>query len=379
MKIVADENIPLLKDFFASIGEVYAVPGRSLEPNQVKDADILLIRSVTQVDQSLLKDSNVRFVGTATIGLDHIDCDYLDQHGIVYANAPGCNALSVVEYIFSCLTVLAEIDQIRLEEKSVGIVGCGHIGGALAKKLKKLGVEVLINDPPLARMGVRGLVSLDDVLKADIISLHVPLTKTGQFATEHLIDQKVLMQLSENQVLINSSRGRVVDNGALLQKLEKQPGFRVVLDVWENEPAIATRLLEKVIIGTPHIAGYSLDGKAKGTEIVCRELCQYLGLPGPNKAARFLPMPPLTTLGFSSQADTDWAVTTAIRASYDVRIDNWKLKNKMHLAATEFASHFDRVRKDYPVRREFGTIKVMLDNTSPKLADKLKTLGFVLE
>ncbi|PID42130.1 MAG: 4-phosphoerythronate dehydrogenase PdxB [Proteobacteria bacterium] len=378
MKIVADENIPLLGDFFSSIGDVHTFPGRSLGPAQVKDADILLVRSVTRVDPVLLKGARVRFVGTTTIGLDHIDTDYLDEQGITYVNAPGCNAISVVEYVISSLVLLVEMEQARLEDKSVGIIGCGQIGGRLARKLKKLGVRVLMNDPPLARQGVAGLVSLDEVLKADIITLHVPLTKSGAFATQHLIDSTVLNQLSEDQVLINSSRGGVVDNRALLSKLEKHPGFRVVLDVWENEPRIDTGLLGKVAIGTPHIAGYSLDGKAKGTEMVYREVCQYLGLQCREKASGFLPEPPLTELGFGQQADADQAVATAIRAVYDVRMDDCRTRSGLHLSPDGFADYFDRLRKDYPVRREFGSVNIRLKNRHGQLADKLKALGFTL-
>ncbi len=376
MKIVADENIALLDKFFSQLGEITRVSGRQLTADQVRDADVLLVRSVTPVNEALLAGSSVRFVGTATIGLDHLDTVYLDAQGIKYANAPGCNANSVVEYVFSVLTLLAEYDQFRIQDKTVGIIGYGNVGKALAVRLKKFGVNVLINDPPLQDEGAQGLCSLEEVLQADILTLHVPLTEDGDHPTHHLFDEARLASLANHQYLINTSRGSVIDNQALVGKLKATPDFRVVLDVWENEPAINPELLDRVILGTPHIAGYSLDGKAIGSEMVYRELCQFLGFPARHKAGQFLPEPPLTKLGFSSAADETWALSTAIRASYDVRVDNWKLKSKKNLATETLAQHFDHMRKHYPARREFCNIKIQLKNVEAGLLHKFNALGF---
>lgn len=377
MKIVADENIILLDKFFSQFGEIVRVSGRQITPEHVRDADVLLVRSVTPVNEQLLGGSSVRFVGTATIGLDHLDTGYLQANNIRYVNAPGCNANSVVEYVLSVLVLLAEFDQFRIQDKTVGIIGYGHVGKLLAYRLRKFGVKVLVNDPPLEKEGESGLVSLDEVLlQADIISLHVPLTTDGDYPTFHLFNEELLARLSTDQALINTSRGSVIDNKALLLKLKEYPNMRVVLDVWENEPNISPELLDRVVLGTPHIAGYSMDGKAIGSEMVYRELCQFLGLPARMKAGQFLPEPPLTKLGFSSQAEEAWAVATAIRASYDVRVDNWKLKGKKNAGEEVLAAHFDHMRKTYPARREFCNVKVQLKNVEAGLLHKLNALGF---
>ena len=373
MKIVADENIPLIHKFFDDIGHIETYPGRELTSQQLNGADVLLVRSVTQVDEALLKGSNVKFIGTCTIGYDHIDIDYLNDNNIAFASAPGCNANSVVEYVLSCLSVLSETRNINLNEITVGVVGCGNVGGRLAVKLKKLGVITRCYDPLIEQAGMS---SFEDVLDCDIISLHTPLTTEGDHPTRHLFNKSILSKLRDNQVLINSGRGAVIDGSALKEKLKKEPSFTAILDVWENEPSIDPELAQLVTIGTPHIAGYSLDGKVSGTEMIYKALCQNFGLPLRKKAAQFMPEPPLSKLTFSSQAVVNDAMHTAIRSCYDVRYDHYQLMTSLKGNETQRRLAFDQLRKGYRARREFNTIKVSLKNADSTMYSVFRDLGF---
>lgn len=375
MKIVADENIPLLDRFFGDVGHVIDLPGREINQEHVKDADILIVRSVTQVNKNLLDGSSVRFVGTCTIGLDHIDQAYLSERGIQLASAPGSNANSVVEYVLSCLSVLTETHNLDLETLSVGIVGYGNVGSLLARRLSKLGVNYVACDPFLDQEE-HGLVSQEEVMACDIVSLHVPLTQTGSHPTHHLINQSLLDNMRDDQILINTCRGAVVDNTALRTKLESNPSFTAILDVWENEPNIDLELAKRVFIGTPHIAGYSFDGKVAGTEMIYQALCQFMGLPARHKAAQFLEEPPLSKMAFTSMADVDWCLHTAIRACFDVRHDHSVLRSSLILPDEERYQAFDRFRKNYRCRREFSGVKVQLKQVDSELHTKFKALGF---
>jgi len=373
MKIVADENIPLIHNFFDDFGIIETYPGRELTSQQLIGADVLLVRSVTQVNEALLKSSNVKFVGTCTIGYDHIDIDYLNDNNIAFASAPGCNAVSVVEYILSCLSVLSETKGINLNEITVGVVGCGNVGGRLAEKLKKLGVITHCYDPLIDQSGMS---SFEDILGCDILSLHTPLTTEGDYPTHHLFNASVLSKLRDNQVLINSGRGAVIDGSALKDKLTEEPSFTAILDVWENEPVIDPELAQLVTIGTPHIAGYSLDGKVAGTEMIYKALCQNLGLPLRKKAAQFMPEPPLSKLAFSSEAIVNDAMHTAIRSCYDVRYDHYQLITSLKGNETQRRLAFDQLRKGYRARREFSTVKVSLKNADSTVYSVFRDLGF---
>lgn len=376
MKIVADENIPLLQRFFGELGDVIAVPGRLITADTVRDADILLVRSVTPVDQSLLDGSSVRFVGSTTIGTDHVDLNYLQQHNIGFANAPGSNANSVVEYVLSCLSILTETHALDLDTIKFGIVGFGSVGSTLARRLQKLGVEYRVFDPLIAQDSDPTLTSFERVLACDVISLHVPLTMDGEHPTRHLFNADILAQLGADQILINTSRGAVVDNAALREALARAESFTAILDVWENEPAIDPELARRVFIGTPHIAGYSFDGKVAGTEMVYRALCQCYGLPVRHRAAQFLEEPPLAKMAFTSNADVDWCIHTAIRACFDVRHDHGHLRHSMKLADAERVAAFDVFRKNYRCRREFSGVKIQLKQADSELHTKFKALGF---
>lgn len=267
MKILVDENIPYAQALFSRLGEVIAVAGRTISSRQLAKIDALIVRSITRVDGALLDGSGVKFVGSATAGTDHVDQDWLANAGIYFASAPGCNAIAVVEYVFSVLLWLAQRDGFALHEKTVGIIGVGNVGRCLQRRLEAFGVNTLLCDPPLAEAGNSGQwQSLEKlVLEADVLTFHTPLIRNGPYSTWHQVDAELLAVLPANRILINACRGAVVDNAALLEVLEKGKRLRVVLDVWELEPALSLPLLARADIGTAHIAGSTLEGKARGT------------------------------------------------------------------------------------------------------------------
>lgn len=384
MLIVADENIPLVDSFFGDFGEIRRVSGRLMSPKDVADADILLVRSVTVVDEALLKGSRVRFVGTATIGTDHIDQQWLADNDIAFCAAPGCNANSVVEYVLSVLALYAERRGLGdWSELSIGIVGVGNVGGRLATKLGRLGFAVKLCDPPRAETDPDGdYVDLEEALACDVVTLHTPLNKAGTDATHHLLDAARLKNLTGSQLLINTSRGEVIDNPALLARLDQADAPTVVLDVWEKEPAIMPELAAKVWLATPHIAGYSLEGKLQGTEMIYQSVCRFLGFPVRKQAGQYLPEPALSKLSFTSSAGDISAAFMAMRCCYDPRRDDASLR--VALAGAEgndgdLGQAFDCLRKEYPVRREFSSVKIQLKGASKVLRDTFKALGFKLK
>lgn len=377
MLLVADENIPLLENFFADMATIRRVPGRRISSADVAQADALLVRSVTRVDQELLADSPVRFVGTATIGTDHVDMSWLAKQGIAFVSAPGCNANAVVEYVLSCLSQHLERRQCSWTDISVGIVGGGNVGGRLRQRLSRMGTHVLVNDPPLAEAGEEGLSSLREVLGCDVVSLHTPLQMGGDYPTHHLIGERELQAMGPGRLLINTSRGEVVDNAALKACLRAGTAPVTVLDVWEGEPGVDPELADLVWLGTPHIAGYSLEGKVLGTERIYRGLCQFLDRAPMKKAEQYLPDPALRKLGFCSTADPDEVYHTAIRACYDVRRDDQRLRDM--LATTEPKAQglaFDQLRRNYRIRREFSSLRVELKGAGKAIPQGLMALGF---
>jgi len=380
--IVADENIPLLDSFFGDIGEIRRVSGRSMSNEDVRDADIVLVRSVTRVNRELLEGSRVRFVGTTTIGTDHVDLDWLEAAGIRFSAAPGCNANSVAEYVLSVLSLHAERRGLAdWSQLSVGIVGVGNVGGELAHKLERLGFDVRLCDPPRAdrEEDDQEFVSLEEAMKCDVVSLHTPLTREGDHPTLHMIGHPELEALGANQLLINAGRGEVIDSSALLARLDQGNAPTVALDVWEQEPRIHPELVDRVWLATPHIAGYSLEGKVQGTEMIYQALSQFLGLPVRKKAGQFLPEPALSKISFTSSADEDDAIRIALRACYDPRPDDARLRNAMTGSVEERGAAFDRLRRDYPVRRECSSLKIQLKGTSKSLQDSFRAIGFKLK
>ncbi|MGB7931847.1 MAG: 4-phosphoerythronate dehydrogenase PdxB [Gammaproteobacteria bacterium] len=377
MKIIADENIPAVAQAFGTLGEVTLLPGRMLRSQDVRAADVLLVRSVTHVGRELLHGSRVRFVGSATIGFDHVDLDYLQSRSIGFATAPGSNATSAAEYVVSALLALGEREGFSLARRTIGIVGCGNVGSRVRDRLAALGCDCLINDPPLReRGGHDAFVGLDDILQADIISVHVPLERSGRHPTRHLFDESFLQRMKPNAVLINTSRGAVVDNAALDALLARRRDLCVALDVWEGEPAIDMRLLEKVTLGTAHIAGYSLDGKLRGTEMIYRAACDYLGCAPRWDAAAVLPAANTLDLRGLPGGDDLERLRAAVFNAYDIRADDERLRELLRLPPAERPAGFDRLRKEYPVRREFAATTVIVDADAGRLCGLLRGIGF---
>lgn len=376
MLIVADENIPLLDAFFEGFGEIRRVPGRSIDRATVEQADVLLVRSVTNVSRALLEGSKVRFVGTCTIGTDHLDLDYFQQAGITWSSAPGCNARGVVDYVLGSLLTLAEIEGVTLTERTYGVVGAGEVGGRLVKVLKGLGWNVLVCDPP--RQAVEGgdYVSLEQIVaQCDVISLHTPLTKSAEQPTWHLFDEPRLRQLKPGAWLINASRGPVVDNSALREVLLEREDLQAVLDVWEGEPSVDIALAELCVIATPHIAGYSLDGKQRGTAQIYQALCQFLGQPATVSLDDLLPAPWLAHVSLNASSDPAWALAMLCRGVYDPRRDDADFRRSLVVSGTEQRTAFDLLRKHYPERREIDGLKVRIEGDSPALRRIVTALG----
>jgi len=371
MKIVADENIPFAREAFSSLGDVTLAHGRRMPP--LHDTDVLIVRSITRVDEALLGNSPVRFVGTATIGYDHIDVDYLKKRNIGFASAPGSNSNSVSEYVVAALLVYARDRGITLDGRSIGVIGVGNVGSKVVRKCESLGMRVLKNDPPLYdKTRDPSFLPLGDVITADFITLHVPLAKDGDYPTYHMVNRDFVRSM--NGVLINSSRGSVVDEGALSSALGGAV-HAAILDVWENEPNI-DRSLALRVSGTPHIAGYSFDGKVNGTQMMYDAVCHHFGIEPEWNAGEVLP--PGATIACSwvhGSTDED-VLRDAVHQVYDIERDFETFRRSM--------ADFDRLRKEYPVRREFPTAKVLyvgaeyiqpLHGNAPA-AGKLKGLGF---
>lgn len=383
MKIVADQQIPGAIQAFSKFAKVTLCDGRNITPTQIHDADVLLVRSVTAVNAALLADSPVRFVGTATSGQNHVDVDYLQRNNIGFAHAKGSNAISVAEYVLSSLLVLAEQNGFKLKDKTVGVIGCGETGSRVVEMLDTLGVQTIKNDPPLKDLsGQDEYRDFEELLSADILTLHVPLTDGGAYPTRRLIDAKCLASLKREAILINTSRGGVIDEAALKKHLAGQRGFKVVLDVWEHEPAIDCELLTQIVIGTPHIAGYSSDGKIRATGILFKAVCDYFNIDAicdASSASIELPEASIPELHLDAAMNDEDAIQLAILASYDVRSDSAALHRLPEINAEQRNLYFDQLRKNYPVRREFSSTLIYLPKQRKALADKLQRLGFLVQ
>ncbi|MGK0598930.1 4-phosphoerythronate dehydrogenase PdxB [Yokenella regensburgei] len=370
MKILVDENMPYARELFSRLGEVKAVAGRPLPMEALDDADALMVRSVTKVNASLLEGKGVKFVGTATAGTDHVDEAWLQQAGIGFSAAPGCNAIAVVEYVFSSLLMLAERDGFALADRTVGIVGVGNVGGRLQKRLEALGIKTLLCDPPRADNGEEGnFLPLDTLVEqADILTFHTPLFKDGPYKTLHLADDALLRRLKPGTILINACRGPVVDNAALLARLQAGQALSVVLDVWEPEPNLSVELLARVDIGTSHIAGYTLEGKARGTTQVFEAYSEFIGNPQQVALDSLLPAAEfgkITLHGPLCQA----TLKRLIHLVYDVRRDDAPLRK-----VAGIPGEFDKLRKNYKERREWSSLNVVCDDKAA--AELLLKLGF---
>ncbi len=378
MKIIADANIPFVAECFSSIGEVKVVSGREITPGIISDADVLLVRSITLVDADLLTGSKVRFVATATIGFDHIDVDFLRRNNIGFASAPGSNANSAAEYVIAGLLEMGRKYDIDLEDKSIGIIGVGNVGSRVAKKCAALGMQLYLNDPPLQRETGEGkYLPLDELFDCDFITLHTPLTFEGVDKTYHLANEKFFKSLRERCVFVNASRGGVVDSEALKTAIRSGRLRAVVLDVWENEPKIDTELLEMVDIGTPHIAGYSLDGKITGMIMIYKAVCEYFRLGSRFDIENFLPEPAVRQLRIEPSTDNEQDVLAdAVQKIYNIREDDVRLRRILEKPVEKRGEFFDSLRKNYPVRREFQNTRIVLEGSCKSIADKLAGIGF---
>ena len=390
MLIVADSKIPFLKGVFEPYADVRHLDPGEFTPETVRDADALIIRTRTKCDAALLEHSRVSVIATATIGMDHIDTHWCTRHGIIWENAAGCNAASVAQYMTSALLRVSLRHNVDLRGKTLGIIGCGHVGTNVAAAAAELGMNVLVNDPPRAeREGSDGFVTLEQIQhESDFITFHVPLTSSGPYRTEHLADEAFFRGLKRKPFFFNTSRGDVVDESALKAAIRTGCISGAVLDVWHNEPDIDRELLSLVDFATPHIAGYSADGKANGTamavEAVVSNLPTHVIIQAPRaysamqksiqrmKADILAKVPAPSNPVITLDPASPHPLADAVFASYDIAEDDAALR-----AAPE---QFEVLRGSYRVRREFPAYTVRSNKPIPsELRDTLLKLGFHVE
>lgn len=371
MKIIIDDKIPYIRGAFEKVAEVVYLPGSKTTPEVVKDADAIVTRTRTICDEKLLSGSSVKFIATATIGYDHIDTDYCDAMGIRWTNAPGCNSKSVEQYIASTLMVLAERKGWNLCEKTIGVVGVGNVGSKVARICEIFGMKVLLNDPPRERAeGSAAFVSLQKLMdEVDIITLHVPLNMKGEDATLHLANEAFLTSLKKKPILINSCRGEVIETDAVKAALKAEQISAFVCDCWENEPELDLELLGLTELATPHIAGYSKDGKAKGTMMSVQAISDFfaLGLNNWQPSGVELPLDSIIKIDGSGLSEQQ-IISKAILHTYDIRNDDRDLRTNVE--------KFEQLRGDYPTRREFPAYTIKAKNVDVRTIEKLKQIGF---
>ena len=371
MKIVADDKIPFLKGALEPFAEVVYIPGKQISREILKDSDALLIRTRTVCNENLLEGTSIRFIGTATIGFDHIDTHYCRRNKIIWTNAPGCNSSSVQQYIAAALLRISSEHHFNLKDKTLGIIGVGNVGSKVEKFARSIGMNVLLNDPPRARMeGKKNFHSLNIVLSgSDILTVHIPLNLVGEDQTWHLFNEESFKNIKKGAWFINSSRGEVTDTYALKKALYSGMLNGAVIDVWENEPDIDPELLQQAFIATPHIAGYSSDGKANGTAMIVNSLNKYFILPSENWYPSNVPPPasPYISIDCISKTDEE-IIREAVIHTYNIDKDNIRFRLS--------PKDFEKLRGDYPVRREFPSYSVKLKNGSEKTQKTLASLGF---
>lgn len=387
LNIVADENIPLVEEYFSNFGDLTLLPGRTMSARDLKKADVLLVRSVTQVNQALLQDSKVAFVGSATIGVDHVDTSYLIKRGIHFQNAPGCNANSVVEYVTVALVEMAERQGKSLKQQSLGVIGYGNVGKMVAKKLSPLVSGIKVYDPLLTEEAKRSipssvtLVELEEVLSVDIICCHTPFTQSGPFPTKGMLDEKALLQLRDDCVLLNAGRGGVINENHLLAVLSSGKPLNLVLDVWEGEPVINQKLISKVQIATPHVAGYSWEGKTNGTRMIYEAFNEWLKKQG-HESQKHKDIPAAfesLTLTLKGAELEQKALLEVCRQVYDIRKDDQQLRETMQMVnKEERGKAFDRLRKEYGKRRSFSDVAIEAPALNQADRNCLIQLGFKL-
>ena len=371
IRIIADDKIPFLKGALEPYAEMVYLPCKQISRDIVKEADALLIRTRTKCTGNLLNGTNVRFIGTATIGFDHIDTQYCEKHNIKWTNAPGCNSSSVQQYIAGALLKMASEFRFNLIDKTIGIIGVGNVGSKVEKLARLLGMNVLLNDPPRSRQeGEKNFVNLGTILyDSDIVTVHVPLNVVGEDSTHHLFNEKSFKKMKKGAWFFNSSRGEVTDTAALKQALGSGKLGGAVLDVWENEPDIDLELMAKAFIATPHIAGYSTDGKANGTAMVVNSLCKYFDIPLKNWYPENVPQPaaPEITIDGEGKTDEDM-IREAVFQTYNIAEDDIRFRFS--------PSDFEKQRGEYPLRREFTSYRINLKGGTKKVQKMFEGLGF---
>lgn len=401
MKLVIDRNMPYAKEAFSTLGEVLARDGRQLTIADVRDADALFTRSTTRISAALLAGSAVRYYGSAVIGTDHIDIPYLEKQQIPWVAAPGCNAESVANYVTSALLWLGGQHRFTLKGKTIGIIGCGNVGSKVLRHAEALGLNIIVSDPPKQRSedgdqkSEIPYVTLEQLLaESDIVSCHVPLTKTGPDATFQMLDTPQFAQMKPGVIFINAARGAILSTDALLAVL----GTRIahaVIDCWEGEPTYRTDLLARVDIATPHIAGHSYEGKVNGTKIIYKAYLAWLAETSADPVLRerakellreenieklfALPTPPVPHIDLPSIKDSEELLRQAVLRVYDIEADSLRLKRSCVEDAMVRAAAFDQQRSKYPMRREFTSTTVTLAKASKKLCATLQGLGFKIE
>jgi erythronate-4-phosphate dehydrogenase len=379
MKTVCAAEMPFAAEAFGTLGEVDVREGRHIAADDVRDADLLAVRSTTRVGRALLEGSRVRFAGTATIGYDHFDVAYLERSGIAWCCSPGCNANSVSEYVVAALLCLGRRHGLRLEGRTIGVVGVGNVGTRVVAKARALGLRVLQNDPPRRdATGDPAFLPLDAVLpESDIVTMHVPLTREGRHPTRHLVNREFLARVKPGAIFLNAARGAVVDTDALLAALAQGRVAHAVMDTWEGEPAYRADLLQRSDLGTPHIAGYSFEGKVNGTLMVYEAACRFLGRPADWSPDGRWPEPAVPSVSVDAAGRTDEDVLAeVVRRVYDIEADDARLRAGCHPEDPARGREFDRLRNDYPMRREFAGTAVELRRGGESLRRKLAGLGF---
>lgn len=378
IKMVAGENIPYAKEAFTNLGNVTFLPGRSITSADLKDTNALLIRSITRVDEALVNDTPVEFVGSASAGVDHIDVAYLKSRNIGFASAAGSNANSVAEYVIASLLLLRKRHGFSLQGKTIGVIGVGHIGKLVKSKAEALGMRAVLNDPPLAETGQVVHHSLEETLGCDVVTLHTPFTTDGGYPTYHLLNEHTLKWVKPTAIFINAARGEVVDTRALLDAIRHKRIGPTIIDVWENEPGIDWDLFQAVTLGTPHIAGHSLDGKANGTFMIYAALCKHLGIDPKWNPAQSLPPPIMPSIQIDHNQKSDEEILGEVVAKmYDLEADYCRMQELLTATPEEWPMLFDGLRKNYPVRREFHTTSVILPRNKKKLKQLLEGIGFL--
>jgi erythronate-4-phosphate dehydrogenase len=381
LNIVVNKNTPSVVETFSRIGNVVALDTLDVTREAVRNADILIVRSETKVDKNLLEGSSVRFVGTVTIGTDHIDLDYLASKGIRFASAPGSNSNSVAEYLAAALLVWAHRTGELLRGKTIGVVGVGNVGSKVVKVASALGMNILLNDPPRARKeGGASFRPLDELMDADIITIHVPLIKSDPDATYHFFDPPRMRKMKRGALLINTARGAVVDTMALNDALASKHLSAAIIDVWEDEPTIDVQLLNRAMLGTPHVAGYSLDGKLNALRMVNEEVCRFLNVPAQwsagGAAERGNDAEITIPAGITDEQD---GLRAIVGQAYDIESDDRMLRQMITLPTNARGGYFMKLRAEYRVRREFFNGSVKLPPEHESLRNTLDALGFVAE